>query len=164
MIVLSIDVGIKNLAVTKVIFDGDKSIHDIQPNLIDITKQKKTLTYEQTIENLIDAMNKLNFGDVDIVIIENQPSMKNPKMKTIAVALYMYFKMKDKKVKFVSPSLKLSKEENKKSYKERKKLSIEKTLDLLNDECKKKLEMYKKIDDITDTILMSYVWIRKNKR
>jgi hypothetical protein len=37
---------------------------------------------------------KKDFLDVDVVIIENQPALKNPTMKTIQMMLYSYFLIK----------------------------------------------------------------------
>jgi hypothetical protein len=38
--------------------------------------------------------NKHNFLDVDLVVIENQPALKNPTMKSIQMILYSYFLVK----------------------------------------------------------------------
>ncbi len=78
---------------------------------------------QQPIQELAQKMfTKLDsdkdFIQVDEVLIENQPSLKNPNMKTIASILYSYFVMRgivDKErtkspltyVKFISPSNKL---------------------------------------------------------
>ena len=62
--------------------------------------------------------NKKSFLEANIVLIENQPSMKNPKMKAISSTIYDYFLIRgiiDKeitnsnieRVKFMSPSNKL---------------------------------------------------------
>jgi hypothetical protein len=65
-------------------------------------------------ENMIHILDKLELLNVDKVVIENQPSLKNPKMKGIADNLYTYFLIRgkiDKKtiqnVTFFSPSNKL---------------------------------------------------------
>ena len=68
-------------------------------------------------EKLYSKLDKINnILDVDEVLIENQPSLKNPTMKTIASVLYSYFILrgvidknndKIKLVRFVSPSNKL---------------------------------------------------------
>lgn len=61
---------------------------------------------------------KKSFLEADIVLIENQPSMKNPKMKAISSTIYDYYlirgifdkeitKSKITRVKFMSPSNKL---------------------------------------------------------
>jgi hypothetical protein len=61
---------------------------------------------------------KIHLLDADYVIIENQPSMKNPRMKSIASTIYDYYLIRGKvdkelnksnicEVKFISPSNKL---------------------------------------------------------
>ena len=43
-------------------------------------------------KNMVDILNKKeNFLNVDLVIIENQPALKNPTMKSIQMILYSYF-------------------------------------------------------------------------
>ena len=59
--------------------------------------------------------NHANFIKVDEVYIENQPSLKNPTMKTISTFLYQYFTIRSvidqdniiKNIRFISPSSKL---------------------------------------------------------
>ena len=43
-------------------------------------------------ENIVEELNrKNNFLEVDNVIIENQPALKNPTMKSIQMLVYSYF-------------------------------------------------------------------------
>jgi hypothetical protein len=65
-------------------------------------------------ENMVHILDKLDLLNVDKVVIENQPSLKNPKMKGIADNLYTYFLIRGKidmktiqNVTFFSPSNKL---------------------------------------------------------
>ena len=39
--------------------------------------------------------------DCDHIIIENQPVLKNPTMKSIQIMLYSYFLLKNKKMKSI---------------------------------------------------------------
>lgn len=160
--ILSIDPALKNIAMTTIKFDDEGNIIDIEPRLIDIM-QTKTITYNKMMKNLMNELDEINIDDVDYIIIENQPSLLNMRVKSVAVAIHTYFLLKKKEVCFVSPSLKLSKEENKLKYAERKKLSIIKTLNLLNDEMKAKISKYKKADDISDSIIMAKSWFDKLK-
>ena len=88
--------------------------------------------------NLITSLdNKINnFKDVDYVLIENQPSMKNPKMKSVAETLYCWFMIRgiiDKKlinlsnIFYLSPSNKLKIDDK----------DINKEIDALKDKSKK---------------------------
>ena len=101
-----------------------KSIYKRIENMYSIKNIKKKSVGSLPIEDLklklVKIMDKdhKNFLDVDIVLIENQPSMKNPKMKAISSTIFDYFMIRglvDKektksiiqKVKFMSPSNKL---------------------------------------------------------
>ena len=123
-----------------------------------------------------------DFTKVNEVIIENQPSLRNPTMKTLASILYSYFIMrgiidKDKikslieEVKFVSPSNKLKvnevntnkilKEEKEKSkvYKLTKKLGVKYCKALIDKEDIINLEKYKKKDDMCDAFLQGFHYL-----
>ena len=157
--ILSIDPAIKNLAC--VAMDIKKSfIDEIKINeckLIDLCngKKAKSIKFEIIMNNLLDELGNINMENIDIVLIENQPALKNPTVKSIAVAIYTYYKMKNFEVHFVSPSRKLNKEENKLSYRERKKASVNKAFDLLNGDDKLKVNQFKKQDDILDCVNMA---------
>lgn len=128
---------------------------------------------------------------VDKVIIENQPSLKNPKMKTVSTALYTYFLIrgiidkektnsKIQEINFISPSNKLkvdqnntlkvlSKTDNDKKYKLTKSLGIKYCKQLIkNDNNSIKLleELTKKDkpDDLCDAMLQGayYLSIKSN--
>lgn len=86
--------------------------------------------------NLINCLDKKNFNDIDYVLIENQPSLKNPKMKSIAETLYSWFLIRgivDKKINnlknifYLSPSNKLKIDD----------VDLNKEIDRLNDISKK---------------------------
>ena len=162
--IISFDPAIKNLAYCILVFnDETKQIERVEKiKLIDITKGKpcKTIQFDNLIENLLESLNGILLSGVDIVLIENQPCRLNPKVKSISVALYTYFKLKKiEKVKFVSPSSKLTKEQNKLPYKKRKELGIEKAHSLVSEETKKEILGYDKRDDISDCILNAYYYL-----
>ena len=113
----------------------------------------------------------------DKIVIENQPSLKNPKMKSISMLLYSYFVFhKKSNINFIHPNSKLKIHEKltkqifdssdkKNKYKITKQLGIyytkyimdievnesEKWIDLLNDK--------KKQDDLCDSFLHGYFTI-----
>ena len=159
--ILSIDPALKNLAITKITFDDDNTIIDIDVKLVDIMKIKKP-SFEKLMSNLKLELDKLIIEDVDSVIIENQPSRMNMRVKSVAIAIYTYFMINNKHVAFVSPSIKLTNEENKLTYKERKNKSVEKTFLILNDHLKETINTFKKKDDICDCILMASRWIERS--
>ena len=139
--------------------------------------------------NLINALDKKNFQDIDYVLIENQPSLKNPKMKSIAETLYSWFLIRgivDKKVNnlkdifYLSPSNKLkiddvdlNKEIDKlndtsKKYKFTKQSSVTHTKNLISDEFNNDwvsfLESSSKKDDLCDSFLQGIYFIKNEKK
>lgn len=125
--------------------------------------------------------------DVDTIVIENQPSLKNPRMKTISMFLYSYFIMRGimkigdgkstiKCIDFVAPSgkLKINDILSKKilsmcktkqsKYDTTKELGIIYCNELLKlcknyDALKKILESNKKQDDLADAFLHAYYYL-----
>jgi hypothetical protein len=94
MKILSWDVGIYNLSYC--ILEKNEETKEIKiidwdiVNLVDNEEMKKNanLIFENIPRKLHEKPQLL---DVDIVVIENQPSLKNPKMKSIQMILYSYF-------------------------------------------------------------------------
>ena len=141
--------------------------------------------------NLLTSLdNKINnFKDIDYVLIENQPSMKNPKMKSVAETLYCWFMIRgiiDKKlfnlsnIFYLSPSNKLKiddKDLNKeidalkdksKKYKFTKQSAIIYTNKILGFNNEKKwinfLDSHNKKDDLCDSYLQGLYFLNnKNK-
>jgi hypothetical protein len=160
--------------------------------LKNIVKKKVvgTSSKEQPIQNTALKLYKIldempEFLQVDKILIENQPALKNPPIKTIGTLLYSYFIMKGLKdknitksliteVKFISPSnkLKINKletdknlnpEKQKKINKEKnnfyritKNLGITYCKALINDDDLKLLNSYKKKDDLCDAFLQGF--------
>ena len=96
MKILSWDVGIINLSYC--ILDYNKETNEKKIlkwgiiNLIDTPDMKKNMNL--VFENIPRKLNENHFLlDVDYVVIENQPSLKNPKMKSIQMIVYSYFLM-----------------------------------------------------------------------
>jgi len=94
MKILSWDVGIYNLCYCILETNIDKENPliigwDIV-NLVDNEKMKKNRNL--LFENIPRKLNEIpQLLDVDLVVIENQPSLKNPQMKSIQMILYSYF-------------------------------------------------------------------------
>jgi hypothetical protein len=91
----------------------NKKIKDSQ--LIKIKRKNATSTSpEELSKKMYIKLDKIkDLTNVDQVLIENQPSLKNPAMKTVSCFLFGYFAMKNLylknpyKINFVSPSNKL---------------------------------------------------------
>ena len=144
-------------------------------------KNSATLNFDDVKYGLIMELEKrTNLLEADYVVIENQPSFKNPRMKSIASTIYDYYLIRgiiDKKisnskitqVKFMSPSnkLKLASEgdtkqlikakstDDTKAYKLTKSLGIKYCLDLTTHlpEWTKHFNSFKKRDDLADSFL-----------
>lgn len=96
MKILSWDIGIINLSYCIIDFNidsGDKNIINWGIiNLIDNPEMKKNTNL--IFENIPKKLSENDFLlNVDGVVIENQPSLKNPKMKSIQMIVYSYFLM-----------------------------------------------------------------------
>ena len=93
MRILSWDVGIYNLSyciVEKIENETPKIIGWDIVNLVDNEQMKKNRNL--LFENIPRKLHELpQLLDVDYVVIENQPSLKNPQMKSIQMILYSYF-------------------------------------------------------------------------
>lgn len=164
-----------------------KEIKDFQ------VKSSKKLNFDDVKLKLIKTLeSKPELLKADVVVIENQPSFKNPRMKSIASTLYDYYLIRgiiDKQitksniniVKFMSPSNKLkiaddgdskkivkAKQENNdtKAYKLTKSLGIKYCLELANHlpNWIQHFQSFKKKDDLADAFLQgAYYWTHNDK-
>jgi hypothetical protein len=153
-------------------------------------KAISTLDFDETKLKLFQKLEeKTNLLNADIVLIENQPSFKNPTMKSISISLYDYYlmrgildknitKSKINKVKFMAPSNKikladdgeikkivLAKTTNdSKAYKLTKDLSVKYTKELINHlpTWLTFLNEQKKKDDLCDAFLQGAYYYEKN--
>jgi hypothetical protein len=161
-------------------------------DLIKLINDCININYFQTIEsknaadvdlfnigiNIKTKFNKLfeNEGQIDYVIIENQISPIATRMKTIQGMIVQYFVMSNLNVshiEFISAANKLKgfekKETNdtKTKYSDRKKLGIEKCLEILTQDFKFNehidyFNQHKKKDDLADSFLQG-MWFLNNK-
>ena len=119
--------------------------------------------------NMIDKLDaNPHFLDVSHVVIENQPVLKNPKMKSIQMILFSYFLIKKKTIKLhlVSAGSKLKfnikNEETDKidkltnKYLKRKKLAVEYCKHFIKEDDSKLnyFNNFKKKDDLADAYLL----------
>jgi hypothetical protein len=92
---LSFDVGVKNLGycVIEVWNDGEGKRNVEKWGVLDISVEGKTKPSISEITMRILSVLRDNFGDdiFDYVLIENQPCMKNPVMKTVQIIIFTYF-------------------------------------------------------------------------
>ena len=181
-IVLSFDIGVKNLAYCLFEYHSHLHFKIIEWDVLNIQTIAK--------KNVIDLQSDILFNclhdtfsnkKIDYILIENQPVLKNPVMKSIQIMVYSYFKILQRqtdyivkvllinaqnKIKFATNTLCnvlpdidktkcVSNSSNK--YKIAKDLSIAYTKELLRcldmDDKLLFFEKFKKKDDLADTLL-----------
>jgi len=166
-----------------------KYIKDLEMKIIKI-KKSTTLNFDTIKYDLMLELDKRNhLLQADYVVIENQPSFKNPRMKSIASTLYDYYLLRGiidkhitksniKYVKFMSPSnkLKLANENDiktlvkikntndAKSYKMTKALGIKYCLEMISHlpTWVDHFNNHKKKDDLADSFLQGVYYYTKN--
>ena len=125
----------------------------------------------RNIKTKLDLLFKNDIATITHVIIENQISPIANRMKTIQGMIAQYFIMQNNyiNVDFISASNKLKdcKSDIKNSYGERKKLGIQKCLEILSNNQKyisweKMFKEHKKKDDLADSFLQG-IWFINNK-
>lgn len=132
----------------------------------------------QLITNL-DQRANIMLPHSDIVLIENQPTLKNPSMKAISDTIYTWFMIRGivdniqnnssiKEVKFISPSNKLkefntkliTEADDSKKYKITKKISVDNTKSILSTYGLNKwlnhIQSFDKKDDLADSFLQGW--------
>jgi hypothetical protein len=160
-----------------------KQIHKTETKLKQLKKYKikssTTLNFDDVKMRLLMELDKRhNLLIADYVVIENQPSFKNPRMKSIATTIYDFYLIRgivDKsitnskilQVKFMSPSnklklanegdtkqlIKVKKTDETASYKLTKSLGIKYCLDLTSHLDQTHFNSHKKKDDLADAFL-----------
>ena len=139
-------------------------------------KKNKSGVY-MNIPDILDRYD--DFLRCKYVLIENQPCMKNPTMKSIQMILYSYFLIKGikdnnsniEKVEFISPMNKLKVYDGPKlEFKVKSKYTIRKKKGIAHCryflENNEKLSFFnsnKKKDDLADSFLQALYYIKKNK-
>jgi len=162
MIILSFDIGIKNLAYCIL----DTESNDILDwNILDCTGTNETLSVIKTLDEYPHLL------EADIVLLEKQPSF-NPKMRNISTALYVYFTLRIQheknsncKIIFYPAKYKLKcceikiEHKTKSKYRQNKNLGIVHTRELLNSHIDF-FEKNKKKDDLADCYLQAISYIK----
>ena len=187
--ILSIDVGLKNLSFCHFVCGGDirseEAIKIIKWDNICVTEQNcKKIQIETLTEDILTSLTETFGGEefeTDIVLIENQPSLKNGMMKTVSVIIYTFFNMMKmqqgnvSQVRFISASnklkCKLSRElevakQAKGSYKDRKKMSVELAKLYIAKHFPERKEWFgkqPKADDLADAFLLG-IYHAENSR
>jgi hypothetical protein len=152
MKLLSWDIGIYNLSYC-ILEKKEEQIKIIDWDIVNLVdneefKKNRSLIFENIPRKLNEKPQLL---DVDIVVIENQPSLKNPQMKSIQMIVYSYFLILGKiignstqsyidTIDFCSASNKLKVYDGPPIILEEKKKRKSKENNLLDDSAQKKVE------------------------
>tara|TARA_B100000287_G_scaffold435051_1_gene501601 strand:- start:3272 stop:3775 length:504 start_codon:yes stop_codon:yes gene_type:complete len=161
MLILSFDIGIKNLAYCLIDTDG---ICILDWNVLDCSGENETL-------RVIKELDELEYlKQADLILLEKQPSF-NPKMRNISTAIYVYFMLRinheqDRNIKiiFYQAKYKLKccdlkiEHKSKDKYRQNKNLAIAHTRHLLKSH-NDFFELHKKKDDLADCFLQGYSYI-----
>lgn len=145
-------------------------------------KKCAEIPVEQLKVNIVKALDaRKSLIQVDEVVIENQPSLKNPRMKAVSDTLYTWYVIRGKvdsnhikKISFVSPAGKLKGFDTKalktstNKYKTTKDLAIKYATETLNKDKDNAmwvclLEKHKKQDDMADAFLHGWQALTKAK-
>lgn len=181
MKLLSFDVGMKNLAFC--LLDENHTIY--QWGVINVLEEATTKKIDPDIlTHLVwDQLDKYpGILEAEKVVIENQPSLKNPKMKTMQIIILSYFVSKQrsgdtqiKKIDCFAPRNKLNVyqgeqrqqiEESitcKSVYSKTKKLSVEFTKVMIKDqpEWLSLITSSKKKDDLADSFIQGACYLSR---
>lgn len=145
--ILSFDIGISNLAYCEIVSPigvGDAIVNAriSKWEIISLRKKNEKIDFDEMMKRLLAELKKrwpIDDTNLDplyptTVLLENQPCMKNPVMKSIQVYIYAYFSMSSAKPQLFSASNKLKvrrntlippgKKQSQVSYGERKKMAI----------------------------------------
>ena len=127
----------------------------------------------------ISKLRELDLSNIKYVLIENQPALKNPVMKSIQMIIYTFFVIegvmnnkspielihmvnaRNKLKVYKGPKIECNK---KNKYAQNKYLSIEYTKCMVNNEIDKFKTLFnesKKKDDLADAYLQGIYWIEK---
>jgi len=142
--------------------------------------KKKNPMLDQGTKMVEVLQKKRNFLKVDLVVIENQPALKNPKMKSIQMILYSYFLIEGvTKKKSLITDIQMINARNKLKaytgpkiecdikdrYKRTKFLGIQYCLAMISEQENKWLTLFndtKKKDDLADAYLQG-IYVLKSK-
>ena len=120
---------------------------------------------EKIASELYNTLNNEHFDNIDLVLIENQPT-RNIKMKNISMLLLGYFTMKNIKCSFVNATKKMELTDNNNipnTYNNRKKSSKITVKQMIQgSDWEILFKTNKKQDDLADCLLQGIWWIKNN--
>lgn len=167
--ILSFDIGIRNLAFCEI---NNRKLQ--KWDIISLKDKNEKLDFDEMMKRLLatlEAYWPAGSRLPDHVLLENQPCMKNPTMKSVQVFIYAYFAMIGSKPQLFSASNKLKvvknangdKKQKTIPYGEKKKLAVNLARSYLEDGKESNwlafFEKQKKKDDYGDCYLQAIYFI-----
>ena len=159
-----------------IFYEKKETKENLQTKIKLFLKEKKIKKSGINLQKIVKNIEK-HFKSIfvtnkcDVVLIENQPCLKNPQMKTMQIIIFTYFCLLESnyKVKFISASEKLKycvkagllDEIPKKDYKKTKKKSIDIVSKLIKGYEPDMWVMSKKKDDLSDVLLQAFAYCDK---
>ena len=193
MILLSFDIGIQNLGYCEIeVNDGKagENLDKIVPKtwkVATLREKNEKVEFDETMRRLFNFLKETwpySSPMPSLVLIENQPCLKNPAMKSIQIAIYSYFSLAPSfssnsssssplsnftKVQLMSASNKLKVKKNttpvnkKTSYAEKKKLAIVLARTYILETGREDLRLFfeksPKKDDLSDAYLQAVYYL-----
>lgn len=174
--ILSFDIGIRNLAYCHIQYNSETNQCEIQNwdiiNLCLESEKVKQISLLQLCNRLVDALTEKCFDSDMTIIIENQPVLTNPKMKSIQMMVFTFFVcIGNKEIYLFSPRHKFFAYDGpeiectlKSKYARRKKLGIlycEYFIKGISDYLDF-FTLHKKKDDLSDCFLQALSFLKKN--
>ena len=174
--ILSFDIGITNLAFCEItvpsLEPGHGPSHVVKSTIktweiIEVRTKGEKIPFDETMKRLLVHLEKRWPKDSklpDHILLENQPCMKNPTMKSIQVYIYAYFHTIGCLPRLASAINKLKVKRNleppkKTSYGEKKKLAVLVTRLYIYDDWLAFFDKQKKKDDYSDSFLQAIHFI-----
>lgn len=185
MKIIAFDIGIYNLAYGLVDYsDADNTMTITEWSLLPLKETKEKKDFTEITTKLVEIFNQTFWDkEIDVVLIENQPVMKNPVMKTLQIMIYTFFMLK-KEQKNLNTIIKLVSAQNKLKLKKRDEIDVSsitttdkykrnKQLAILytrwylkgTNQTQNWIDMFessRKVDDLADCLLMDIYYIEQN--
>ncbi len=181
---LSFDIGINNLAFCELAVPKDTPSNIVRTRIIkweiiSLREPKEKIDFDEMMKRLlVQLRTRWPQGSQlpDRVLLENQPCMKNPTMKSIQVFIYAYFAMvsmpglltpqlfsASNKLKVKRNTLlKTGQKQKTVSYGEKKKMAIAVTRLYVSDDWLTFFEKQKKKDDYSDCYLQAVYYVENS--